>query len=282
MKGGKFFLKRYLSMLGNYLLYLVVIILVIFLYNTIINPILDWGQFGEGENISIQLFMVLAATIGLSAIVYNIKYRILKQTPESFWKLSGFSKISLSCAVHMFTIGLAFTFLNAAVMKLLLYYNITTLNDFTEDYYHSVPFAYLMVSSVITTVLELIVFVGIMFNEARKNVPAFWPILVISLIIAALQSAGGIGMQLLGAALGFIYGFIYVRTSSIWSVILIGIVFNTSLFGMKKIGWVDAMENMSEFTLIAIASIMGLYLLFSTLWYLRKPNQASRFIIFSR
>ena len=81
-------------MLGNYLLYLAVIILVIFLYNTIINPILDWGQFGEGENISIQLFMVLAATIGLSAIVYNIKYRILKQTPGSFWKLSGFSKIN--------------------------------------------------------------------------------------------------------------------------------------------------------------------------------------------
>jgi len=167
-------------------------------------------------------------------------------------------------------------------MKLLLYYNITTLNDFTEDYYHSVPFAYLMVSSVITTALELIVFVGIMFNEARKNVPVFWPILLISLIIGAMQSAGGIGMQLLGVALGFVYGFIYVRTSSIWSVILIGIVFNNSLFGMKKVGWVDEMEKMSEFTLIAIASIMGLYLLFSTLWYLRKPNQASRFIIFSK
>ena len=161
-------------------------------------------------------------------------------------------------------------------------YNITTLNDFTEAYYHSVPFAYLMVSSVITTILELIVFVGIMFNEANKNVPVFWPILVISLIIAVLQSAGGIGMQLIGAALGLVYGFIYLSTSSIWSVILIGIVFNTSLFGMKKVGWVDAMENMSEFDLIAIASIMGLYLFFSTLWYVRKPNQASRFIIFSR
>ncbi|MEH7276208.1 hypothetical protein, partial [Neobacillus vireti] len=161
-------MRRYLSMLGNYLLYLAVIILVIFLYNSFINPVLGWGQFGEGKNISIQLFMVLAATIGLSAIVYNIKYRILKQTPKSFWKLSDFSKISLSCAVHMVTIGLAFTFLNAAVMKLLLSYNITTLNDFTESYFQSVPFAYLMVSSVITTALELIVFIGIMFNEARK------------------------------------------------------------------------------------------------------------------
>jgi membrane protease YdiL (CAAX protease family) len=269
---GRFFLKRYLSMLGNYLLYLAVIIFVIFLYNTIIDPFLGWGQFGKGENISIQLFMVLVATIGLSSIIYNIKYRILIQSPESFWKLSGYSKINLSCAVHMITIGLAFTFLHSAVMKLLLYYNITTFNDFTEEYYYSVPFAYLMVSSVITTALELIVFIGIIFNEARKNIPVFWPILVISLIIGALQEAGGIGMQLLGVALGFIYGYIYIRTSTIWSIILIGIVFNTSLFCMKKVGWLDSMEKMSEFNLIALAAIMGLYLLFSTLWYLRKPN----------
>ena len=114
-----------------------------------------------------------------------------------------------------------------------------------------------------------------MFNDARKKVPVFWPILVSSLIIAALQAAGGIGMQLLGAALGFVYGYIYIRTSSIWSVIMIGIVFNTSLFGMKKVGWIDSMENMSEFSLIVIASVMGLYFLFSTLWYLRKPIRTS-------
>lgn len=111
-----------------------------------------------------------------------------------------------------------------------------------------------------------------MFNEARKNVPVFWPILGIALIIAAVQSPGGIWMQLLGAALGLIYGFIYVRTSSIWSVISIGVAFNVSLFSMKKIGWLDSMENMSEFSLIVLAVVMGIFLLFSTLWYWRKQK----------
>ncbi|WP_409342581.1 type II CAAX prenyl endopeptidase Rce1 family protein [Paenibacillus sp. MBLB4367] len=264
-------MKRYLSMMGNYLLYLAVIILVIFLYNTVIDPVLGWGQFGKGTNIPIQVFMVLVITIALSAIVYTIKYRLLKQTPGSFWRLCGFSPISPSFSVHMITIGLAFTLLNAATMKLLLYYNITTFNEFTEEYYNSVPFPYLIVSSVLTTSLELILFIGIMFNEARKHVPVFWPILVIALIIAALQP-GGIAMQLLGVVLGFIYGYVYARFSSIWSAMLIGIVFNISLFGMKKIGWLDSMENMSEFTLIVLAAVMGLYLIFSTLFYWRKPK----------
>ncbi|NRF94766.1 hypothetical protein HQN89_28125 [Paenibacillus frigoriresistens] len=208
--------------------------------------------------------MVLVITIALSAIVYAIKYRLLKQTPVSFWILSSFSPISPSFSVHMITIGLAFTLLNAASMKLLLYYNITTFNDFTEKYFASVPFVYIILSSVLTTALELILFFGIMFNEARKHVPVFLPILVIALIIAALQP-GGIAMQLLGVALGFIYGSIYVRLSSIWSILLIGIVFNISLFGMKRIGWLDSMENMSDFTLILLAAVMGLYLIFSTL-----------------
>lgn len=267
-------MKRYLSMLGNYLLYLTVIILVIFLYNIVIDPVLGWGQFGKGKNIPIQVFMVLVITIALSAIVYAIKYRLLKQTPVSFWRLSSFSPISPSFSVHMITIGLAFTLLNAASMKLLLYYNITTFNDFTEEYFASVPFVYIILSSVLTTALELILFFGIMFNEARKHVPVFWPILVIALIIAALQP-GGIAMQLLGVALGFIYGSIYVHLSSIWSIMLIGIVFNISLFGMKRIGWLDSIENMSDFTLILLAAVMGLYLIFSTLWYWRKPKAAT-------
>ncbi|CAN7613889.1 hypothetical protein [Paenibacillus sp. LjRoot56] len=267
-------MKRYVSMLGNYLLYLMVIILVICLYNIVIDPVLGWGQFGKGKNIPIQVFMVLVVTIALSAIVYAIKYRLLKQTPVSFWSLSNFSPIRLSFSVHMVTIGLAFTLLNAASMKLLLYYNLSTFNDFTEEYFASVPFVYIILSSVLTTALELILFIGIMFNEARKHVPVFWSILVIALIIAALQP-GGIAMQLLGVALGFIYGSIYVRLSSIWSILLIGIVFNLSLFVIKKIGWLDSMENMSEFTLVLLAAVMALYLIVSTLWYWRKPKAAA-------
>jgi len=257
-------------MIGNFLLYLAVLILAILLYNMIVNPVLGWGQFGTGENIAIQLFIVLTATIGLSAIAYTIKYRVLKQKTARFWGIFGFSKISSGSLIYMITIGLAFTLLNAAVMKLLLLHNITSMNDFTETYFNSGSFTTLAVSSVITTALELIVFLGIMFNEARKNVPVIWPILGIAIIIAAVQSPGGIWMQLLGAALGLIYGFIYVRTSSMWSVISIGIVFNVSLFKMKKIGWLDSMENMSEFSLIALAIVMGIFLLFSTLWYWRK------------
>lgn len=136
-------------MIGNYLLYLAVMILVILLYNIIVNPILGWGQFGTGENIAIQLFIVLSATIGLSNIVYNIKYRVLKQKTERFWGIFGFSKISLGNLIYMITIGLAFTLLNAAVMKLLLLHNITSLNDFTETYFNSVSFTTLVVSSVI-------------------------------------------------------------------------------------------------------------------------------------
>ncbi|NQX63063.1 hypothetical protein HQN88_29775 [Paenibacillus qinlingensis] len=260
-------------MLGNYVLYVMVIIVVIFLYNLVIDPVLGWGQFGKGKNIPIQVFMVLAATIALSGIVYAIKYRLLKQTPVSFWLLSNFSPIRLSFAVHLITIGLAFTLLNAASMKLLLYYNLPTFNDFTEDYFSSVPFVYIILSSVFTTALELILFIGIMFNEARKHVPVFWPILVIALIIAALQP-GGVAMQLLGVALGFIYGSIYVRLSSMWSILLVGIVFNISLFGMKRIGWLDAMENMSSFTLILLSVVAGLYLIVSALWYWRKPKVA--------
>jgi membrane protease YdiL (CAAX protease family) len=266
-------LKNYLSMIGNYLLYLAVMIVVILLYNFILNPILGWGQFGTGDNIAIQLFIVLTATIGLSALVYTIKYRLLKQKTVRFWGIFAFSKISLGSLMYMVAIGLAFTFLNAAVMKLLLYHNISSLNDFTESYFNSVSFTTLVVSSVITTALELIVFIGIMFNEARKGVPVFWPILGIALIIAAVQSPGGIWMQLLGAALGLIYGFIYVRTSSIWSVISIGVVFNVSLFSMKKIGWLDSMGNMSELSLIVLAVLMAAFLLFSLLWYWKKQKQ---------
>jgi membrane protease YdiL (CAAX protease family) len=172
----------------------------------------------------------------------------------------------------MIIIGLAFTLLNAAVMKLLLLHNIPSLNDFTESYYKSVSFTTLIVSSVITTALELIVFIGIMFNEARKNVPVFWPILGIALIIAVIQAPGGIWMQLLGVALGFIYGFIYVKSSTIWSVITIGVAFNVSLFSMKKIGWLDSMENISEISLIILAVVMAIFLLVSTVWYWRKPK----------
>lgn len=264
---GEINLKKYLSMIGNYFLYLAIIILVILLYNMILNPILGWGQFGTGDNIAIQLFIVLIATIGVSAVVYTIKYRVLKQEAQIFWKTIGFSKIKLSSLIHMIIIGLSFTLLNAAVMKFLLLHNISSLNDFTETYFSSVSFTTLLVSSVITTALELIVFIGIMFNEARKNVPVFWPILGISLIIAAVQAPGGIWMQVLGAALGLIYGFIYVSTASIWSVISIGVAFNVSLFSMKKIGWLDSMERMSEISLIVLAVAMGIFLLISTLWY---------------
>jgi membrane protease YdiL (CAAX protease family) len=261
-------------MLGNYLLYFAVTVLVIFIYNAVVDPILGWGQFGTGKNISVQLFMILATAILLSGVVYNIKNRLLKQTPESFWKLSNFSKISPGVTAHMITMGLAFTLLNATIMKLLLYYNITSMNDFSEVYYNSVPFTILIVSAVVNTSLELILFIGIMFNEARKNLPVFWPILFIALIIAALQAPAGIVMMLIGGALGFMYGMIYIHTSSIWPVILIGITFNVSLFSMKKIGWLDSLENFSEFTLIGLTVVSGLYLLFGTLWYWRKSKMS--------
>lgn len=259
-------------MIGNYLLYLAVMIVVILIYNILVNPLLGWGQFGTGENIAVQMFLVLVATIGLSAIVYKIKYRVLKQTPESFWGIFGFSKISLGSLIYMIIIGLAFTLLNAALMKLLLFYNVTSLNDFTESYYNSVSFTTLIVSSVITTALELIVFIGIMFNEAKKNVHIFWPILGIAIIIAVIQAPGGIWMQILGVALGLVYGYIYVRSSSIWSVISIGIAFNVSLFCMKKIGWLDSMENMSEISLILLAVAMAGFILISTVWYWKKQK----------
>jgi membrane protease YdiL (CAAX protease family) len=259
-------------MIGNYLLYLAVMIVVILLYNIIVNPLLGWGQFGTGENIAIQMFLVLVATIGLSAIVYKIKYRVQRQTPKRFWGIFGFSRISFGSLIYMIILGLAFTLLNAAVMKLLLAYNIPTLNDFTESYFNSVSFTTLIVSSVITTALELIVFIGIMFNEARKNVPVFWPILGIAFIIAIIQAPGGVWMQLLGIALGLVYGYLYVRSSSIWSVITMGVAFNVSLFSMKKNGWLDSMENMSEFSLLILAVVMAVFILMGTIWYWRKPK----------
>ncbi|MFP7298318.1 type II CAAX prenyl endopeptidase Rce1 family protein [Neobacillus niacini] len=265
-------MKNYFSMVGNYLLYLAVMIVVILLYNSVLNPLLGWGQFGTGENIAVQMFLVLVGTIGLSALVYKAKYKVLKQPSESFWRVFGFSKMSMGSLILMVIIGLAFTMLNASVMKLLLYYNITSLNDFTESYFNSVSFTTLIVSSVITTALELIVFIGIMFNESRKNVPVFWPILGIALIIAVIQAPGGIWMQLLGIALGLVYGFIYVRSSSIWSVITMGIAFNVSLFSMKKIGWLDSMEKLPEWGLIIISVVMAIFILVSTVEYWRKTK----------
>ncbi|WP_338469700.1 CPBP family intramembrane glutamic endopeptidase [Niallia sp. XMNu-256] len=266
-------MKSFVTMLGNYLLYFAVTTLAIFLYNAVADPILGWGQFGTGENISVQLFMILVAAILLSGVIYNIKYRHLKQTPKSFWGLSNFSKISLSVTVHMIIMGLMFTLFNAAIMKLLLTYNITSMNDFLEVYYNSVPFPILIVSAVVNTSLELILFIGIMFNEARKNVPVFWPILFIAVIIAALQAPAGIVMMLIGGALGILYGWVYIQISSIWPVILIGITFNVSLFSMRKIGWLDYIENFSAPTLIGLTVVSGLYLVFSALWYWCKSKK---------
>jgi membrane protease YdiL (CAAX protease family) len=79
-------------------------------------------------------------------------------------------------------------------------------------------------------------------------------------------------MQLLGVALGLVYGYIYVRSSSIWSVITIGVAFNVSLFSMKKIGWLDSMEHMSDISLIILAVAMAFFILMSTVWYWRKQK----------
>ncbi|MFC5467272.1 type II CAAX prenyl endopeptidase Rce1 family protein [Cohnella suwonensis] len=94
------------------------------------------------------------------------------------------------------------------------------MEDFTAQY-SNVPAFYLIASAVLNTALELVLFIGIMFNEARRRVPNFWAMLTIALIIAALQP-GGIAMQLLGIPLGFLYGYMYSKLKSIWYVILIG------------------------------------------------------------
>ncbi|WP_164545438.1 CPBP family intramembrane glutamic endopeptidase [Paenibacillus albus] len=267
-------MTRYAGMLVNYLLYTAMIIMAILLYNFIVNPIFDWGQFGKGDQLPAQVFIVLVLSIVLSRIAYSLKYKILKTpSPSSFIQLHQYLPIRLPQAIHMITVGLAFALMFASVMKFLLHQGISELENFTAQYSNVAAF-YLIASAALNTALELVLFMGIMFNEARRSVPSFWAMLVISLIIAALQP-GGIAMQLLGIPLGFLYGYMYSKLKSIWYVILIGCSFNVLFFTMVKTSLFGAFGDMSDITLLIIAGVSAIYMIISTVWYSKRLGRAA-------
>ncbi|WP_308637102.1 CPBP family intramembrane glutamic endopeptidase [Paenibacillus silvisoli] len=257
---------RYAGMLGNYLLYTAMIIMAILVYNLIVNPIFDWGQFGKGDQLPAQVFIVLVVSIVLSWLAYTLKYRILKTPPpSSFIRLHQYLPIRLPQSIHMITVGLAFALLFTSAMKLLLHQGMSELEDFTAQY-SNVPALYLITSAALNTALELVLFMGVMFNEARRRVPGFWAMLIISLIIAALQP-GGIAMQLLGIPLGFLYGYMYSKLKSIWYVILIGCSFNVIFFTMVKTSLFGSFDDLSDMTLLLIALGSVVYMVISAVWY---------------
>lgn len=265
---------RYAGMLVNYFLYATLIIIAILFYNFVVNPIFGWGEFGKGDQLPAQVFIVLTVSIVLSWIAYSLKYKILRtQTPLSFIRLHQYLPIRLPQSIHMITVGLAFSLLFTSVMKFLLHQGMSELEDFTAQY-SNVPAFYLIASAVLNTALELVLFMGIMFNEARRRVPSFWAMLIIALIIAALQP-GGIAMQLLGIPLGFLYGYMYSKLKSIWYVILIGCSFNVAFFTMVKTSLFGSFDDLSDTTLMIIAIGAALYMIISTVWYSLRPGRAT-------
>ncbi|SFT26842.1 CPBP family intramembrane glutamic endopeptidase [Paenibacillus sp. BC26] len=264
-------MRRYLAMLANVVLYVAMIIAAIVIYNAAVNPLTEWGTFGEGEQLPAQAFIVLVLSVVLCYLAYKVKYKLMdSQTPPGFIRMQQYLPISTLQAVHMITVGIGFAFFFTAALKLLLHQGVSELATFTNQY-ADVPTGYLIVSAVINTALELILFVGILFNEARRNVAVFWAVLLVSIIIAALQP-GGIAMQLLGIPLGFLYGYMYIRLRSIWSVILIGCMFNVLFFAFVKTSAFDWFGSLHDGWLIVILAVSAIYMAASVVKYNAKKS----------
>ncbi|RAP74604.1 type II CAAX prenyl endopeptidase Rce1 family protein [Paenibacillus montanisoli] len=265
--------RRYVIMIANVLLYLAVTVLAVVIYNEVVNPLVDWGTFGTGEQLPAQVFIVLVVAIALSWAAFKLKYAWIKPlSSPGFIRMQRFAPLSAVRSLHMITVGTAFALLITSAIKLLLHHGYSEFASFT-DQYADVPAAYLIASAVIGTALELILFIGIMFNEAHHNVADFWTVLVVSIIIAALQP-GGIAMQLLGIGLGFLYGYMYIRLKTIWSVILIGCSFNVIFFTFVKTAAYDWFGGLHPSLLTVIIGISAIYMVISVLAYGAKRDAA--------
>ncbi|WEK54441.1 MAG: CPBP family intramembrane metalloprotease [Candidatus Cohnella colombiensis] len=252
-------MKRYASMLGNTLLYVTMIVIAILLYNTVVNALLAWGTFGNGEQLPAQVFIVLILAIGLSWVAYTIKYRIRANAPSGgFIGMQQFTTLAWSRTAQLMLVGVAFALFYTAMMKLLLHHGVTDLSHFTEQY-ADVAVYYLIASAVINTALELILFIGILFNEVRRGIPTLWAVLIVSIIMAILQP-GGPAMQLIGVGLGFLYGYTYIRTNSIWSVILIGCTFNVVFFTLVKTSAFDWIGSLNDVVLVLMIVVTAVYM----------------------
>ncbi|SDX57349.1 CPBP family intramembrane glutamic endopeptidase [Paenibacillus sp. CF384] len=267
-------LRRYLAMLANVVLYVAMIIAAIVIYNAAVNPLLGWGSFGEGEQLPAQVFIVLVLSVVLCYLAYRVKYSLIvpQIAPPGFLRMQHYLPISTLRAVHMITVGIGFAFFFTASLKFLLHQGVSELAAFT-DQYADVSTGYLIISAVINTALEIILFMGILFNEARRNVAVFWAVLLVSIIIAALQP-GGIAMQLLGIPLGFLYGYMYLRLRSIWSVILIGCSFNVLFFAFVKTAAFDWFDKLHDSWLIVIIAVAAIYMAASVLKYSPKKSSS--------
>ncbi|SEN73588.1 CPBP family intramembrane glutamic endopeptidase [Paenibacillus sp. OV219] len=267
-------MRQYFGMLANVVLYVAMIIAAIVIYNVAVNPLVGWGTFGEGELLPAQAFIVLVLSIVLCYLAYKLKYKwMVSQTPPGFIRMQRYLPISTLQTVHMVTVGIGFAFFFTAALKLLLHLGVNELASFT-DQYSDVPAGYLIVSAVINTSLEIILFMGILFNEVRRNGSVLWAVILVSIIIAALQP-GGLAMQLLGIPLGLLYGYMYIRLRSIWSVILIGCSFNVLFFSFVKTTAFDWFDELHDGWLIVIIVVAAVYMSASVMNYASTKSMSN-------
>lgn len=221
-------MKKYLKMIGNVLLYLLIYFLLQGVFGLILGIaiVLIKGASSEKviQNTALKYtYVAVAGAAVLSVIIYFLMF---KDKEEGFIERCKFKKVKSKDILNVVLLGLSLG--SMSISFIYLTQNIFTGYKQVSDNMSAGMDSILGIIAVIVLIpiFEEILFRGLVFNEFKKNVN-----LVVSIILQAAIFAiahGNMAQAIYTFILGLMASLVYIWTKSIISNMLLHITFNLS------------------------------------------------------
>lgn len=217
-------MKRYLKMIGSIVLYLAIYIGISIVVNSILGltvkntNTINWIRF----NRSIITIITNIPTI----LVYMLVCKIMKQDFTEKCKLYGFNYKY----IHLLAlIGISLGAFSVSFLKIkAVYVAFPLLAQLLESIVSGRKLIIVILGTItIGTMLEEILFRGLVFDELKKNMNVVLAIILQGLIFGALTF--NIPVMIYAGIGGMIFGIVYIIFNSMWAAIFTHIISSVTL-----------------------------------------------------
>ncbi|MDQ0090103.1 membrane protease YdiL (CAAX protease family) [Paenibacillus anaericanus] len=214
------------------------------------------------SNVPVWLMINFCTIYLLLLIVYGIRNRMGKKEKTTLSEAAGFRQLRGKDLLLSLTIAVGCTFVFFGLMKFpfLPQQALDQMKAYVDIFGQAERFIFVLIGvGLAGAFMEEIFFRGLVFNQLRSALPFGAAYLLQAGIYAIFQP--NLTISVIAFFLALIYGFIYIKTGSVWSTITIAVVMNVLIVSTKEVGLIDRIAQGSLLAYVILLTGFGCIIL---------------------
>lgn len=223
-------MKKYLKMIGKIIIYLAIYMVSSILTFNVLSMLISNNETRMWINNNPSMILIISNIVTI--VLLYLAFKIMK---KDLFKFCRFTKFDKRFIPFFITIGASLGIFSTAVVRTNLVQEqfsglVTALNNIVNG---DIAIVVFLGTIIMGSIVEELLFRGLVLNELKKNMPVAVAILIQGLMFGFIL--GDIPVAIYASLGAIIFSMIYLWTGSLWSAIITHMISSASIYIFTKV-----------------------------------------------